>query len=581
MSPHAPERDTDSGAFERASPPASAMPLSIADLVSGRLLLVFAPILVLVAITLALALWAWVYGWRRVELLVAAAAAGILLILLAVVLLYRQARQRQAAQRFLKNVQTRATDLVEAAMDPIITVDEQQRILVFNAAAEKAFAWPRDAVIGQPLDKLIPERYRHQHKSHIERFATTGVTSRRMGGQTVLTGLRANGEEFFIEASISQHKEDGKRLLTVILRDISERVRDALRLAQSEASLRGVFDSAMDAIITVDDNQHIVFFNAAAEAMFGCSQGDAVGAPLTWFIPARFRESHRNHVRHFGEGPTASRRMGAQRIVTGLRRTGEEFPIEASISQLSGQDGKLFTVILRDVTERVRAEEAIRRSKEELRELGNAAHEAREQEKSRVSRELHDELGQELTALQMDVAWFKQRLPEADPILIAKLDKMEALLNRTVTATRRIAADLRPLVLDDLGLMPAIEWLLEGFMQRTGIECKLKISGEEFHGSDAQASAVFRIVQESLNNVAKHARASRVEIAIGQGDAQISVSVLDDGVGFVLDEARKPTSFGLVGLRERASMLGGRANIITTPGKGTQVEVSFPVAEGD
>ena len=554
---------------------------SSVGLIAGRLLLVFAPILALVALTTALALSAWLLDSRRTEMLIAVATVGILLIFVAVVVLYRQVRQRQSAQRSLRNVETRANDIVEAAMDPIITVDEEQTILVFNAAAEKVFAWPRDAVIGQPLNKLIPERFRDRHKSHIERFKTTGVTSRRMGGQTVLTGLRANGEELFIEASISQHKEDSKKLLTVILRDISERVRDEMRLAQSEDRLRGILDSAMDAIVTIDADQHIVFFNTAAEAMFGCLQGDAVGAPLSWFIPERFRSLHADHVRRFGETQTTSRRMRSQLIVTGLRRNGEEFPIEASISQLGGQDGKLFTVILRDVTERVRAEEAVRRSKEELRELGNAAQQAREQEKSRISRELHDELGQQLTALQMDVAWFKQHLPEAAPTLTAKLDKMEALLNTTVAATRRIAADLRPLVLDDLGLMPAIEWLTEGFTQRTGVECELRVSGEDFHGSDAQASAVFRTVQESLNNVAKHARASRVEIAISQEDAHISVSVRDDGVGFVLGEARKPTSFGLVGLRERASMLGGQASIITSPGKGTQVEVSFPVEVGD
>src|SRR5271155_2877534 len=151
MSPHAPEGETNSDAFDGASPPAAAKTLSVADLASGRLLLIFSPILVLVAITLALAFWAWVFGWRRVELIIAAATAGILLMLLAMVLLYHQVRQRQDTQRSLKNVEARSADLVEAAMDPIITVDERRIILVFNAAAERAFSWPRDAVIGQPL----------------------------------------------------------------------------------------------------------------------------------------------------------------------------------------------------------------------------------------------------------------------------------------------------------------------------------------------------------------------------------------------------------------------------------------------
>jgi len=148
--------------------------------------------------------------------------------------------------------------------------------------------------------------------------------------------------------------------------------------------------------------------------------------------------------------------MGALRLVTGLRRNGIEFPIDASISKVSEGDGKFYTVILRDVSARVVAEEALRRSKEELHELASAAHRAREQEKSRIARELHDELGQQLTALQMDVAWCREKTPSNQEAMASRLARMEALLETTVAATRRISADLRPLMLDDLGLQPAL-----------------------------------------------------------------------------------------------------------------------------
>ena len=124
--------------------------------------------------------------------------------LVAMVLLYRQVRQRQTAYRAVRSLEAQVSDIVESAMDPIITVDDRQRVVVFNAAAEKAFRWPRNAVLGQPLDMLIPEQFRQRHSAHIERFGTTGVTSRRMGAQTVLMALRADGEQFPIEASISQ-----------------------------------------------------------------------------------------------------------------------------------------------------------------------------------------------------------------------------------------------------------------------------------------------------------------------------------------------------------------------------------------
>jgi PAS domain S-box-containing protein len=398
-----------------------------------------------------------------------------------------------------------------------------------------------------------------------------------MGSEMVLMALRADGEEFPVEASISQHIEDGRKLFSVILRDITERVRAESLLARSEARLRGILDSAMDAIITVDESQHIVIFNSAAEAMFGCPKDEAVGAPLAWFIPERFRAVHGNHVRTFGQTRTASRRMSALRIVTGLRRNGEEFPIDASISQITERGSQFYTVILRDVTARVQAEIALRRSREELQQLGAIAHQAREQEKSRIARELHDELAQGLTALQMDVAWCKEKLPAGQDSMARKLQRMETLLDTTVSATRRIAADLRPLMLDDLGLVPAVEWLVENFTQRTGVPCELAVSTSDLHLHKLHAAAVFRIIQESLANVAKHARASRAEVAIEEGDGEVMISVRDDGLGFSIDDPRKPDSFGLVGLRERAYLLGGEATIISAPGQGTNVEVRLPL----
>ena len=157
---------------------------------------------------------------------------------------------------------------------------------------------------------------------------------------------------------------------------------------------------------------------------------------------------------------------------------------------------------------------------------------------------------------------------------------MEAMLDKTVAATRRIATDLRPLMLDDLGLVPAVEWLVESFTQRTGVACELAVSREALDLPAAHATAVFRTIQESLTNIAKHARASRVEVAVEQADGHLSVSVRDDGVGFSPEDARKPNSFGLLGLRERASLLGGEATISSAQGRGTYVELRLPCGEG-
>ena len=547
-------------------------------LTAGTLATVFAPIVALFAVTATLLVVALFAPSARLHLLVAAGAAAIAAGATAVVLLYRQTRQREIADRGLRDAESHASELVESAMDPIVTVDAAQRIVAFNSAAEAVFRWPRAAIIGQPLEALIPPRFHGAHRHHVDRFGATGTTPRRMGGQAVLTARRADGAEFPIEASISQHGEGDRKRFTVILRDVSERVRAETLLARSEARLRGILDSAMDAIITIDETQHVVLFNSAAEAMFGCPQAEALGAPIAWFIPERFRAAHGERVREFGDDGSGARRMGGSRIVSGLRRGGEEFPIDASISQAADGGHRFYTVILRDISERVMAHEALRRSKEELQELSSTAHVAREQEKARIARELHDELGQALTMLQMDVAWCKARTPAEPPEFAARLERMEKLLKSTVAATRRIAADLRPLMLDDLGLVPAIEWLVENFTQRTGVPCALAIADPELDLPGMHSNAVFRIVQEALTNAAKHARATGVEVSIGRDGDRVLVRVRDDGVGFSPQDPRKPNSFGLVGLRERAALLRGEAAITTGAGAGTTIEVRLPLA---
>ena len=538
------------------------------------LVMLLAPVMTVASIIAIAALAAAVMGLYRVEMLMVAAGLGGAVGAMALLLLYRRKVEQQLAARELDEMRARVGGIVESAMDAIISIDEGQRIVQFNAAAEAMFRWPRAAVVGAPLANLLPERFRGVHTGHVRNFGQTATTSRGMGNQTVLHGLRADGVEFPIEASISQHAQGGRKLFTVILRDVTHRLRNEERLAASEARLRGVLDSAMDAIITVDEDQHVVLFNAAAEKVFGCPRSEAIGAPLAWFIPQRFREAHKAHMERFAAGSETSRRMDAFRVVTGLRRNGEEFPIEASISQVAEGGKRLFTVILRDVTQRVRSEAELQASREELKQFAIASNSVREQEKRRIARELHDELGQTLTALKIDLAWLRERLGD-EPEVGLKLASMQGLLDATVASARRIAADLRPLMLDDLGLAAACEWLVQNFRNRTGIECELDMQGDLDLG-DPHATAIFRALQESLTNVAKHAKARRVQATLKRADGTISLVVRDNGTGFATTDPRRPDSLGLMGLKERAYLLGGTFSLESAPGEGTRVELNIP-----
>ncbi|MGC1174716.1 PAS domain-containing sensor histidine kinase [Polaromonas sp.] len=459
--------------------------------------------------------------------------------------------------------------VLDSAMDAIITVDEQQNIILYNRAAEKIFGWPREEVLHQSLHRLIPDRFRQDHAQYVARFGTTGATSRRMGTLNVIYGLRANGEEFPLDASISHLDTPDGKLFTVILRDITER----LQAQEEHLRLAALLDSAMDGIITVNEAQSIVLYNRAAEKIFGWPGEQALGQPLNKLIPERFRASHGAHIQRFSATGVTSRRMGDGTVIYGLRASGEEFPMDASISQLGTADGMLYTVILRDVTERVRAQE-------ERIAFAAAVNLAREEEKTRVARELHDELAQSMTALKMDTIWVRDNTLPASGAANAKLTDMLAMVDGMVASTRRIAADLRPLLLDDLGLLAAIEWLAHNFIQRTGVSCTLS-ADEDLELQEPYATAVFRIVQEALANVAKHADATQVTVAIDMLPGVISLTVHDNGRGFSTEEPRKPQSLGLMGLQERALLLKGTVDIHSAPGQGTRVEVSIPLPEGE
>jgi PAS domain S-box-containing protein len=474
--------------------------------------------------------------------------------------------------------------IIDSAMDAIITVDDRQNIVLFNRAAEQVFRVARQEALGSGLDRFIPERYRAMHRSHIEQFGRTGVTARRMGDVTTLWGLRAGGEEFPIEASISQTAEGGRRYYTVILRDITlrrqaeldaERVRGAL--GEAQARLGAIVDSAMDAVITVDEEQNIVLFNRAAEQVFDVQRDKALGTALERFIPARFRGAHHGHIEGFGRTGVTSRRMGDVTTLWALRpQSGAEFPIEASISQATEGGRRYFTVILRDITLRKQHEDALKQSQRELRQLSARVLEAREEEKTRIARELHDELGQLLTALKMDLAGLREAAPDKRN---EKMQEMGRLLDQTVTATRRISADLRPLMLDDLGLIDAANWLVEDFAKRSGIACRMEVSGNDAveNVSKSVSTAVYRAIQESLTNIGRHSGAKSAWVVFAAEDGWIFVEVEDDGRGIAPEDLAKARSLGLKGMRERITYLGGTLEIARAPRGGTRLRVRVPL----
>ncbi len=237
----------------------------------------------------------------------------------------------------------------------------------------------------------------------------------------------------------------------------------------------------------------------------------------------------------------------------------------------------------RTEAERQRNTEALRQSREELRALAGRLQTVREQERSHVAREIHDVLAQELTRLKLDIAWVRRRLSQStaasqQEMLEDRLATMSSTTDTAINAVQRIATELRPAVLDSLGLCAAIEWQAKEFESRTGIDCATTLPEVDPGLDPDRSTALFRILQESLTNVARHADATKVEIALARQDAQITLSVQDNGRAIPAAKLEDPHSAGLLGMRERASLLGGECHISGSPGRGTRVEARLPRA---
>lgn len=229
-----------------------------------------------------------------------------------------------------------------------------------------------------------------------------------------------------------------------------------------------------------------------------------------------------------------------------------------------------------EITERRRMAQELLESRQQLRDLAAHGEAAMEQERKRIAREIHDEQGSLLTALKMDLTLLRRELGDAPPAIGQRLDTMQHLVEDAVRVMRQVASQLRPAVLN-LGILPALEWLAEEFRQRTGIACNL-LAGDDIPLDDSRATTLFRIVQESLTNVIRHAEASQVDIALGLEAERIRLEIADNGKGFEPQQVGG-NSFGLLGMGERLEVLGGTLRIDSAPGRGTRLLIIIPLGE--
>ncbi len=348
-------------------------------------------------------------------------------------------------------------------------------------------------------------------------------------------------------------------------------------LRESEDRYRSLIELSPEAIIVHSEGRIMYANNSTLKYLCAASREELIGQSMADLVPVEYRDEIHSKMKEAKE--SAPSIDSVQMKFTSP--SGAPIYLEAVGAPVRYLGQPAGQVIIRDITARKLYEEELKNSREQLRSLSAHLQEARETERTRVAREIHDELGQYLTGLKMDISMLKDIAEELEngenkKLLFEKIESASELLNTTVHSVRKLSTDLRPAVLDNLGLLAAIEWQAEEFQNRMGIECSCFLTVDELSLPPDHATAVFRIFQESLTNIAKHSQASRVSIELREEDKSYILEIKDNGKGISEEDKNKVNSFGLLGIQERTHLFGGSVVISGNDGKGTTVSVIIP-----
>ena len=473
----------------------------------------------------------------------------------------RQAeKEKEDALQKLAESEERYRTLIERVSDAFIAFDKDMRYTYVNKKAGELTHRDPQSLIGKYVWEEFPE--------------AIGSATYNSFTDAMATQQYFSNTDYFESQQLWQenHVYPSPDGLSVFIRDISEKMKAEKKLVENERRFRAMIENNADAILLTDRNLVSLYQSPAAERLSG--------------ISIRERQAHPGiNYTHPDDVPVVR-----AAIETSLRQPGQPIPFQSRLLHAKGYylwiEGVVTNLLsdssiralafnYRDVTERKKAEDKLNESLEEIRQLASHLQDVREEERAAMAREIHDELGQQLTGLKMDITWVYKRTKD-DETTQQKLKGTLDLLDNMVKTVRKIATDLRPSILDDLGLIEAMEWQSREFEKRAGIPVTFSSTS---HGAAISGNipiALFRIYQESLTNVARHSGATQVVTTLEvQGD-HIILSIKDNGRGFDTGTTGHKKTLGLLGMKERSMMIGGNYNITSKPGSGTTVLVSVP-----
>jgi PAS domain S-box-containing protein len=456
--------------------------------------------------------------------------------------------------------------------EAVIATDSEGRITFLNPIAAALTGWEQEEALNQPVGsvlRLINEKSGTTADNEVLRVLKEKQILAVANHVDLVT---RDGREISVEHSAAPILAGEGRVIGVVLvfRDVSERRQEQIETAEQAALL----ELTQDSVFVIDMEGTVLFWSRGAEAMLGYSKGQAAGTISHDLLRTEFPQpldeirAELMRVGHW-EGDLITNAQDGRRIVMASRW---------ALQWGKRDQAPRVLVINSDITERKRGEESLVLQREQLRALAERLQWVREEDRKRVARDLHDQIGQILTAIKMDMTWMSRHLPESEGELLARIKESIQLINDGVKAVRAICSGLRPGVLDDLGLAAAIEWQASEFTSRNGVQCLVSVPPVDLHLDGDRATATFRIFQECLTNVIRHAQAKSVRVALCLEEESILLVVEDDGIGFCESGfSNSLGSLGLLGMKERAQFCGGDVHIFSSPGNGTTVTVRVPL----
>ena len=468
----------------------------------------------------------------------------------------------------------------QAIEDGLVVADMQGQFLLVNEAEAQICGFSTPAEMQQHLAYFL-EVFVLSHPDGQPLPFEEWPLSRILRGQSIkdyeLLGRRLDtGQEWFFSYSGEPvWDENGQQILAVIsTRDITKRKRAEAALQKQEHWYRALIEHSSDSIVVINAANQIVYVSPAVQEIEGYTPDELIGTDMRQHsspedlpyvdemiqrllsqpgktLPVLWRRQHKNGAWLWLEGVSTNLLddPAVQGIVTNYR----------------------------DVTSRKFTEEQLLKSEEQLRQLASHLQTVREEERTNIAREIHDELGQMLTAVRMNLKWIEKEVPVTALSTRRRLADTVELVGQTIQTVRRISTSLHPTILDDFGLLAALEWQIKEFQKHSGIRCEFEFMPISVELERNCALAIFRICQETLTNVARHAQASLVQINLTVDDYSLCLRISDNGRGISTEVLTQRRSLGLVSMRERAQSFGGIFELSGQPGQGTTVRVKIPI----